>query len=60
MTTFCSSSLKYVSSGLGSHSFSEAVYFASLSFLGLISSFHFMFPPIANFNKLNAFSILFI
>ncbi len=49
MTTFSSSSLENVSSVLGSHSFSEAVYFASLSFLGLISSFHCIFPPIANF-----------
>ena len=40
MTTFGSSSLKYVSAVLGCHSFSETVYFGSLSLFRLISSFH--------------------
>ena len=40
MATFLSSSLENVSSALALHSLSEAVYFTSLSFFGLVSSFH--------------------
>ena len=44
MTTFRSSSLQNVSTVFGSHSFSETVDFASLSFLRLIGSFHVCSP----------------
>ena len=43
MTASCSSSSKNVSTLLSSVSLSESVYFAALSFLGLVSSFHFSF-----------------
>jgi hypothetical protein len=45
MTTFSSSSLQNVSSVFGGHSFSEAVDFTSLSFFGLVGSFHFVLSP---------------
>ena len=37
-----SSSLENVPSGVGSHALSESVNLASLSFLGLVSPFHFI------------------
>lgn len=39
-----SSSFKYLSAGGGGHSLSETVYFASLSFFGLVSPFHMISP----------------
>ena len=41
-SAFCTSSLEYVSSVGGSHSFSETVLFLSLTLLRLISSKHFV------------------
>ena len=38
-------SFKNVSAALGGHSFTEAVNFASLSFLGLVGLFHNDIPP---------------
>ena len=38
-------SFENVSAGLGGHSFTEAVDFASLSFLGLVGLFHIDIPP---------------
>lgn len=53
MTTFVAATFKYVSSGFALHSFSEPVYFTSLSFFGLISLFHFIFSYIGlNFTYL--------
>ena len=43
LATFCSTSLQHLSTCGGSHSLTETVYFALLSFLGLISSFHDLF-----------------
>ena len=43
VSAFCSSSSENVSATFACHSFTEAVYFAALSFFRLISSFHFAF-----------------
>ena len=43
VSAFCSSSSENVSAAFACHSFTEAVYFAALSFFRLISSFHFAF-----------------
>ncbi len=43
LSTLCSTSLQYLSTCGGSHSLTETVYFALLSFLGLIGSFHNVF-----------------
>ena len=43
MTTLITSSLQNVFARTSLHSLSKSVYFASLSFLGLISLFHFVF-----------------
>ncbi len=43
MTTFVSASFQNVSARFSHHSFSETVYFTSLSLFGLISLFHFYF-----------------
>ena len=43
LSTLCSTSLQYLSTCGGSHSLTETVYFALLSFLGLIGSFHDFF-----------------
>ena len=43
MTTLITSSLQNVFARTSFHSLSKSVYFASLSFLGLISLFHFVF-----------------
>lgn len=40
LSSLVSSSLQNISSAFRRHSFSESVYFASLSFLGLVRSFH--------------------
>ena len=52
MTAFVSASCKRSASAGGLHSSAKSVHFASLSFLGLISSFHFYSP----FGTLAAFS----
>ena len=44
MTTFVATAFQHVSARLTFHSFSEPVHFASLSFLVLISLFHFFAP----------------
>ncbi len=44
LTALCSTSFQNLSTCGGSHSLTEAVYFALLSFLGLISSFHNFSP----------------
>lgn len=44
LSAFCASSLNDSSAVRGGHSLSESVHFASLSFLGLISSFHLYYP----------------
>ena len=46
MTTFVAAAFKYVSARFALHSLSEPVHFASLSFLGLVSLFHFIFSYI--------------
>jgi hypothetical protein len=43
LSALVSTSFQYVSACRRCHSFTEAVYFALLSFLGLISSFHDIF-----------------
>jgi len=43
LSALISASFQNLSSCGGSHSLTEAVYFALLSFLGLISSFHNLF-----------------
>ncbi len=45
LSALISTSFQYLSTGSGSHSLTETVYFALLSFLGLESSFH-NFSPI--------------
>ena len=52
MTTFVATALKYVSAGFTLHSLSEPVHFASLSFLGLISLFHFIFSYIGLISRI--------
>lgn len=47
MTTFVAASFQNVPAALGLHSLSETVYFASLSFFGLICSFHDFFRPLS-------------
>lgn len=49
-SAFCASSLKNFPAVGGSHSFSEAVLFISLPFLGLICSLHDKAPPCLNFS----------
>ena len=46
LSALISTSFQHSSAGSRSHSLSKAVYFASLSFLGLISSFHNYSPAI--------------
>lgn len=43
MTTFVAATFQHVPAGFGSHSLSEPVNFASLSFFGLVSLFHLRF-----------------
>ena len=43
LSTLIATTLQHSSSCRRSHSFTESVYFASLSFLGLVGSFHFRF-----------------
>ena len=43
MTALVAATFKNVSARFALHSFSEPVHFASLSFFGLISLFHFIF-----------------
>ena len=51
-STLGASSLKNFSAVCGCHSFSKAVFFISLSFLGLICSLHRLTPPSDNINVL--------
>lgn len=44
LSAFCSTSLQHLSACGGRHSLTETVYFALLSFLGLIRSFHNLSP----------------
>ena len=44
LSTLIATTLQHSSSCRRSHSFTESVYFASLSFLGLVSSFHSLSP----------------
>ena len=46
LSAFCSASFQYLSSGRRSHSLTETVYFTSLSFFRLISSFHNFSPDL--------------
>ena len=43
-STLISAAFQNLSAGGGSHSLTETVYFTSLSFFGLIGSFHFLSP----------------
>ena len=52
MTAFIAASFQYVFTGTALHSFSEPVNFASLSFFGLISLFHFIFSYIGLISRL--------
>ncbi len=44
LSTLISAAFQNLSACGGCHSFTETVYFASLSFFGLIGSFHFLSP----------------
>ena len=46
LSTLCATTFQHLSACSGSHSLTEAVYFASLSLFGLISSFHDIFSCI--------------
>jgi len=46
LSTLIATTLQHSSSCRRSHSFTESVYFASLSFLGLVGSFHNFSPAL--------------